>query len=173
MAVAMPMLLTMLFLTGGKCPPPSVGGTAGGCSLGTALPHVLSSLCATALVATLTPPAMGNAMIAIRTFPIMPSKDMPWSGLWLGLPLPFAVLVQLLFFVPLGTLLVCSYLLLSGASLGSTMADEELRNLSTRTNLLASFVISAVAAWVTLIRLSLTGEVDDVFEQCAKTSEEP
>ena len=167
LAVAVPALLTWIFLTGSTCPP-EVAGAASGCPLGLALPRVMSSLCVTALLSALAPPAMGNAMMAIRTFPVMKSKDLPWTGLWLGLPLPFAVLVQLLFFVPLAALLVCSYLLLSGASLDRGMSDGELRALSTCANLSASLAISAVAAWVTLIRLSLTGEVDEVFDQCAK-----
>jgi hypothetical protein len=175
MAVIVPTFLTLSFLTGSTCPAAGAGagGSAGGCALGAALPGVLSALLVTALVSTLTPPAMGNAMMAIRTFPIMRSKDLPWSGLWLGLPLPFAVLVQLLFFVPLCAMLVLSCLLLSGASLDGAMTDEQLTSLSVGTNLSASLVMSAVAAWVTLIRLSLTGEVDEAFilDQCTQRDE--
>ena len=133
--------------------------------LGRALPCLWRNALWSGLTAALLPVAVGNALILMRRFPIMKESELPPSGLWLGQPAPLAVLLPVLAFVPSACMMACTWLLLNGAGATTPIYAQFVAFDALERALVVGLavVISVVASWTTVVRLSLTKEADDIL----------
>jgi hypothetical protein len=168
------LLLSLLCFTGSLGGADGSGGGGGGGAdggggdgggegiiLGTALPAMLRSILHSGILSVIIPPLAGNVLLSqFQYFPLIKQADLPWSGLWLGLRAPVAPLVPLLSVVPMGMLILCTWLLMQGYSLQSTIPAGSAASIQLGVCAAIALLGSFISAWQTLVRISLTREAD-------------
>ena len=138
--------------------------TDSGCTLGHSLPKAVTHIALTCVVGTLIPMALGNGLLAMDLFPFVPRASLPSAGLWLTLSPLMALAAPVLLFVPLGILLTLSGLLLSGFSITAPItAASQAASVYVFANLAVAVCSSFTSTWLTMLRLSLTNSIDDLF----------
>ena len=132
-----------------------------GCTLSHTLPKAMSHVALTCVVGTLIPMALGNGLLAIELFPIIPRTTLPSAGLWLTLSAPMAFAACVLLFVPLGILVTLSGLLLSGFSITAPISTaSQAASVFVFVNLAVAVGSSFTSTWLTMLRLSGTHSID-------------